>query len=182
MRNNIFLSILSIMIVTIMSACTQDNSNDLTENDKVTTTSQNNETYTMGLSTDDQERIARMEKGILLYGESTKGGYFSTRVHSAYLEETNPSSIVVNVTIKNVRGEQIDISELKYHLNDEKSKKSYNGKVLTDKIPSETIILANESRELNISFDVPEITDEYMFSVESSLDPVDIRWKIDNLK
>jgi hypothetical protein len=136
----------------------------------------------LGLTKDDQERINRLEKGILLFGEGHKGGYYGTTVISAYSEEINPSSIVVNVTIKNVRGEQIDLSELKYHLNDEQTTNSYNGKVLTDGNSSEIYLQPNEWVELNIAFEVSDITHDYLFSIESSLDPINVQWKIDKLK
>jgi hypothetical protein len=181
MGKKTLLSILSIMVVTIISAYTQYYGNNLIANDNETNT-QNKEVFTedKGLSTDIRERIDRLEKGILLFGEGAKGSYYLTKVNSAYLEETNPGSIVVKVTIKNVRGKQIDLSELKYLLKDEKNNNSYIGKVLTTNIPSEINI--NELRELDISFDIPDMADEYMFSVESSLDPMDVRWKVDNLK
>jgi hypothetical protein len=75
-----------------------------------------------------------LEKGIPLHDKGAKEGYYLTKGNSAYLEETNPSLIVFKVGIKNVREEQINLSEFKYLIKDENNN-SYIGKVLTAKIP-----------------------------------------------
>ncbi len=43
--------------------------------------------------------MSRLEQGILLVGESVKGGYYLTAVQSAYLNASN-DSVVVNVSVK----------------------------------------------------------------------------------
>lgn len=103
-----------------------------------------------------------------------------TAVQSAYLNASN-DSVVVNVSVKNVRGQTIGLSELKYNLKDEKDGKTYKGKVL-DQNPSDIQVKPNETVELKIAFEVPRTADEYMFYIESSLDPLQTYWKIDKLQ
>ena len=59
--------------------------------------------------------MSRLEQGILLVGESVKGGYYLTAVQSAYLNASN-DSVVVNVSVKMYEVKTIGLSELKYNL------------------------------------------------------------------
>ena len=49
----------------------------------------------------------RLEQGILLVGESVKGGYYLTAVQSAYLNASN-DSVVVNVSVKMYEVKRLD--------------------------------------------------------------------------
>ena len=46
--------------------------------------------------------MSRLEQGILLVGESVKGGYYLAAVQSAYLNASN-DSVMVNVSVKCTR-------------------------------------------------------------------------------
>ena len=51
--------------------------------------------------------MSRLEQGILLVGESIKGGYYLSAVHSAYLNDSN-DSVVVNVSVKIYEVKRLD--------------------------------------------------------------------------
>ncbi|WP_230577038.1 DUF4352 domain-containing protein, partial [Bacillus rhizoplanae] len=169
---------LSLVFVSVTAACTQDKKDSAVENGSIEEPTAKNENEE--LINFEEEDMSRLEQGILLVGESAKGGYYLTTVQSAYLNDSN-DSVVVNVSVKNVRGQMIGLSELKYTLKDEKDGKAYEGKVL-DQNPSDIQVKPNETVELKIAFEVPGTTDEYMFYIESSLDPLEAHWKIDKLQ
>ena len=50
---------------------------------------------------------------------------------------------------------------------------------MLDQNPSDIQVKPNETVELKIAFEVPRTADEYMFYIESSLDPLQTYWKID---
>jgi hypothetical protein len=178
MRKLFILLTLSLLFVSVTAACTQDKKDSTVEDsstEEPTAKKENEELINF-----EQEDMSRLEQGILLVGESVKGGYYLTAVQSAYVDGSN-DSIVVNVSVKNVRGQMIGLSELKYTLKDEKEGKVYEGKVL-DQNPSDIQVKPNETVELKIAFEVPSIADEYMFYMESSLDPLETHWKIDKLQ
>lgn len=177
MRKLFILFTLSLLLVSVTAACTQNKKDNAVENGSIEEPTKKKENEE--LINFEQEDMSRLEQGILLLGESIKGGYYLTNVHSAYLNGSN-HSVVVNVSVKNVRGEMIGLSDLKYTLKDEKVGESYEGKVL-DQNPSNIQLKPNETVELKIAFEVPGTTDEYMFYIESSLDPIEVHWKIDKL-
>ncbi|PEZ00236.1 hypothetical protein CN326_22800 [Bacillus sp. AFS018417] len=178
MRKLSILLTLSLVFVSVTAACTQDKKDSAVENDSIEEPTAKNENEE--LINFEEEDMSRLEQGILLVGESAKGGYYLTTVQSAYLNDSN-DSVVVNVSVKNVRGQMIGLSELKYTLKDEKDGKAYEGKVL-DQNPSDIQVKPNETVELKIAFEVPGTADEYMFYIESSLDPLEAHWKIDKLQ
>ncbi|MFD6511424.1 DUF4352 domain-containing protein [Bacillus sp. NPDC060175] len=178
MRKLSILLTLSLVFVSVTAACTQDKKDSAVENDSIEEPTAKNENEE--LINFEEEDMSRLEQGILLVGESAKGGYYLTTVQSAYLNDSN-DSVVVNVSVKNVRGQMIGLSELKYTLKDEKDGKAYEGKVLDQKT-SDIQVKPNETVELKITFEIPGIADEYMFYIESSLDPLEAHWKIDKLQ
>ncbi|MGG0185493.1 DUF4352 domain-containing protein, partial [Bacillus rhizoplanae] len=169
MRKLSILLTLSLVFVSVTAACTQDKKDSAVENGSIEEPTAKNENEE--LINFEEEDMSRLEQGILLVGESAKGGYYLTTVQSAYLNDSN-DSVVVNVSVKNVRGQMIGLSELKYTLKDEKDGKAYEGKVL-DQNPSDIQVKPNETVELKIAFEVPGTADEYMFYIESSLDPLE---------
>ncbi|MDP7978841.1 DUF4352 domain-containing protein [Bacillus sp. WLY-B-L8] len=181
MRKLSILLTLSLVFVSVTAACTQDKKDSAVENGSIEESTAKNENKEL-INFEEKETMSRLEQGILLVGESIKGGYYLTTVQSAYLNDSN-DSIVVNVSVKNVRGQMIGLSELKYTLKDEKNGKAYEGKVL-DQNPSpyDIQVKPNETVELKIAFEVPGTADEYMFYIESSLDPLETHWKIDKLQ
>jgi len=179
MRKSFILLTLILVLVSVTAACTQDKKDSAVENGPIEEPTAKNENEEL-INFEEKEDMSRLEQGILLVGESVKGGYYLTAVQNAYLNASN-DSVVVNVSVKNVRGQTIGLSELKYNLKDEKAGKAYEGKVL-DQNPSGIQVTPNETVELKIAFEVPSIADEYMFYIESSLDPLGARWKIDKLQ
>lgn len=72
----------------------------------------------------------RLEKGILLYGEGAKGGYYGSTVENAKYEKADKMGyITARVTINNVRedGKTIDLAGIKYFVKDEQTGKMYKG-------------------------------------------------------
>lgn len=51
--------------------------------------------------------MSRLEQGILLVGESVKGGYYLAAVQSAYLNASN-DSVMVNVSVKMYEVKRLD--------------------------------------------------------------------------
>ncbi|MEI5924884.1 DUF4352 domain-containing protein [Bacillus sp. TD10] len=183
MRKLFILLTFILVLVSITAACTQDKKDSAVENvplEEPTAKNENEELINFEEEEEEEEDMSRLEQGILLVGESVKGGYYLSAVKSAYLNDSN-DSVVVNVSVKNVRGQTIGLSELKYNLKDEKDGKTYEGKVL-DQNPSDIQVKPNETVELKIAFEVPSTADEYMFYIESSLDPLGAHWKIDKLQ
>ncbi|WP_002150160.1 DUF4352 domain-containing protein [Bacillus cereus] len=179
MRKLSILLTLILVLVSVTAACTQDKKDSTVENGPIEEPTTKNENEEL-INFEEKEDMSRLEQGILLVGESVKGGYYLTTVQSAHLNASN-DSVVVNVSVKNVRGQMIGLSELKYNLKDEKDGKVYEGKVL-DQNPSDIQVKPNETVELKIAFEVPGTADEYMFYIESSLDPLETNWKIDKLQ
>ncbi|QUG82879.1 DUF4352 domain-containing protein [Bacillus nitratireducens] len=179
MRKLSILLTLILVLVSVTAACTQDKKDSAVENGPIEESTAKNENE-KSINFEEEEYMRRLEQGILLVGESAKGGYYLTAVQSAYLNDSN-DSIVVNVSVKNVRGQMIGLSELKYNLKDEKDGKTYEGKVL-DQNPSDIQVKPNETVELKIAFEVPGTADEYMFYIESSLESLEAHWKIDKLQ
>ncbi|MEM5644673.1 DUF4352 domain-containing protein [Bacillus cereus] len=179
MRKSFILLTFILVLVSVTAACTQDKKDSAVENSPIEEPTTKNENEEL-INFEEKEDMSRLEQGILLVGESVKGGYYLSAVHSAYLNDSN-DSVVVNVSVKNIRGQTIGLSELKYNLKDEKDGKTYDGKVL-DQNPSDIQVKPNETVELKIAFEVPSTADEYMFYIESSLDPLGAHWKIDKLQ
>ncbi|MFL0400359.1 DUF4352 domain-containing protein [Bacillus nitratireducens] len=179
MRKSFILLTLILVLVSVTAACTQDKKDSTVENGPIEEPTAKNENEEL-INFEEKENMSRLEQGILLVGESVKGGYYLATVQSAYLNANN-DSVVVNVSVKNVRGQMIGLSELKYNLKDEKNGKTYEGKVL-DQNPSDIQVKPNETVELKIAFEVPGTADEYMFYIESSLESLEAHWKIDKLQ
>jgi hypothetical protein len=144
------------------------------------------------VSKEEEARLKRIEKGILVYGEGTKGGLYLTTVNTAYTERNfpeggkntrSPYTVVVSVKIDNVSdsGQIANLSELKFNLNDPKADKNFDGRLLADRNPMTSRLDPNNSLTLDVSFEVPKIEDKYMFSIESKDDPITDEWEITNL-
>jgi len=140
----------------------------------------------------EEARLKRMEKGVLVYGEGTKGGLYLTTVNTAYTERIVPEDgnnsrspyiVVVSVKIANVSdsGNVANLSELKFNLNDPKTDKNFDGRLLADRNPMTSRLEPNNSLTLDVSFEVPTIEDKYMFSIDSKADPITDEWEVTNL-
>ncbi|MDU9693929.1 hypothetical protein O0Q50_22370 [Priestia aryabhattai] len=153
---------------------------------------QSSENDPNAVSKEEEARIKRMEKGILVYGEGTKGGLYLTTVNTAYSERImpedgnnsrNPYMVVVSVKVANVsdNGKIADLSELRFNLNDSKTDKNFEGRLLPDRNPMTYKLEPNNSLTLDVSFEVPTIEDKYMFNIESKADPITDKWEVTNL-
>ncbi|MEM4992657.1 hypothetical protein WKH56_08950 [Priestia sp. SB1] len=153
---------------------------------------QSSENDPNAVSKEEEARLKRMEKGILVYGEGTKGGLYLTTVNTAYSERIMPEDgnnsrspymVVVSVKVANVsdNGKIADLSELRFNLNDSKTDKNFEGRLLPDRNPMTYKLEPNNSLTLDVSFEVPTIEDKYMFNIESKADPITDEWEVTNL-
>lgn len=121
--------------------------------------------------------IERLEKGILLYGEKAKGGYYRATVENAKYEEVDKhGSLTARVTIDNVRDDEktVDLSEIKYLLKDEKTDKTYDGQAMPlneDKFKS---VPSGYSLTFDVLFMIenpPKDLNNLYLYIDSRLDP-----------
>lgn len=125
-------------------------------------------------------------KKLILFGEGVKGGYFLITVTKAYIEKLSSSnvneglqnSIIIEVTVKNVKKETINLSDLSFILRDSKEHQSYVRKLPA--VIGHTLLGPNDTLFAKISFKVPSIKKYHLF-VQSSHDPFNVYWKINHL-
>ncbi|MEH6941855.1 hypothetical protein [Bacillus sp. JJ722] len=184
MKKSVFIILTAIALGVTLTGC-NDNSNANDKKDEETVIKENS-SQDSEFSKEDQEIAARLEKGIMLYGEGVKGGNYLTTVHNGYsekitIEEKKQTiyNVVVNLSVKNVRDDNklVDATELKYELHD-KNNKIYNGKVVAKLEP----VRPDETIKINVFFEVPNIDDSYKFFVKSKIEPIEQYWVIDNLQ
>lgn len=163
-----------LMTGSVLAACSEEKE----ETTVVEQRSEQDEQMDNGMSAEDQEAIARLEKGILLYGEGVKGGTYGITMNRAYADDA--TSVRAKVTVKNVRadGEAVDLSELRYELHDVAGNKTYEGNMVSS---NNGFLPATESMTYDISFNVPLIADDYQLYVISEIDPFDLYWEIKDL-
>lgn len=137
-------------------------------------------------------QIERMDKGILLYGEGNKGGYYSSTVENAGYSVQKEGKDTVGfiksrVTIQNVRENNlaVDLSEIHFSVKDEKTGKSYDGQPIVFDEDKFTKVPAGYSLTFDVTFTVknpPKNVDNFYLYMDSAVDPYgDIHWKLDKL-
>ncbi|WPL43547.1 hypothetical protein [Priestia megaterium] len=137
-------------------------------------------------------QIERMDKGILLYGEGNKGGDYSSTVENAgYRVQTEGKDtvgiITARVTIQNVRedNQTVDLSEIDFSVQDEKTGKSYDGQAMPFDEDKFKTVPAGYSLTFDVSFMIknpPKNVDNFYLYMNSSVDPYeDIHWQLNNL-
>lgn len=95
-----------LVLVSVTAACTQDKTDSAVENGAIEEPTAKNENEEL-INFEEKEDMSRLEQGILLVGESVKGGYYLTAVQSAYLNASN-DSVVVNVSVKMYEVKRLD--------------------------------------------------------------------------
>jgi hypothetical protein len=137
-------------------------------------------------------QMERMDKGILLYGESNKGGdYLSTVENAGYKVQKEGKDMVgiinARVSIQNVRDDKqtVDLSEIDFSVKDEKTGKSYDGQPIVFDEDKFKKVPAGYSLAFDITFLVknpPKNVDDFYLYMDSAVDPYsDIHWKLDKL-
>ncbi|MEO2223204.1 hypothetical protein [Priestia megaterium] len=137
-------------------------------------------------------QIERMDKGILLYGESNKGGYYLSTVENAGYRTQKEGKDTVGVissrvTIQNAREDnlEVDLSEIQFSVKDEKTGKTYDGQVMTFDEDKFTKVPAGYSMTFDVTFMIknpPKNVDNFYLYMDSAVDPYgDIHWKLDHL-
>ena len=130
--------------------------------------------------------IERLEKGILLYGEKAKGGYYRATVENAKYEEVDNEhgSLTASITIDNVRDDEktVDLSEINYLLKDEKTDKTYEGQAIPlneDKFKS---VPSDDSLTFEVLFMIenpPKDLNNLYLYIDSKLDPFpNTQWEL----
>ncbi|MGP1909923.1 DUF4352 domain-containing protein [Metabacillus sp. JX24] len=188
MKKLIYIKVGTLVLLSVLTACGEDKVGTIKQTVQVRDAG-NGQSEQVDLSVNEQERMERLENGMMLFGETVKGGYYSTTVNSAKLKSiekstTNHKSVVVSVTIRNVRddGKLVDPSELRFNLREKMENNSYEGRILLKGNSTLTQIQPSESLSLDVSFEVPNYSEEYRFYVISKIDPIEPYWKIHNLK
>lgn len=185
MRKLLYITIGTLVLISVSTACGESIEESKIQTGTVRDTV-NEQSEQVALSNDELKRMERLEKGIMLFGETVKGGSYSTTVNSAKsksIEKSKNKSVIVSVTIRNVRddGKIVDPSELKFNLSEDLESTSYEGEILLRK-STRTHIQPNESLSLDVSFEVSNVSEEYRFYVLSNIDPIEPYWKIHNIK
>lgn len=141
------------------------------------------------ISSKDMTEIERLEKGILLYGEKAKGGYYRATVENAKYEEVDKlGSLTARVTIDNVRDDEktVDLSEIKYFVKDEKTDKTYEGQAMPMYEDKFKTVPSGYSLTFEVSFMIenpPKDLNNLYLYIDSKLDPfTNTKWKLNNIE
>lgn len=172
------------LLTSLMTACSEETTptkQEAANHNKV-------EVATQSEKSKEMSEEERMEKGILLYGQTAKGGYYGATVESAKYEKSDKTGyMTARITINNVRddGKTVDLSEIKYSIKDEKTGKTYKGQAMPtyeDKFKS---VPAGYSLTFDVSFmmeNPPKDLNKMYLYMDSELDPfTNTHWKLDNL-
>ncbi|UFT99949.1 hypothetical protein KO561_03025 [Radiobacillus kanasensis] len=184
MKNSL-LQIGAILLILFITACQNGaNSSEFSQVEEKDAKTAEEETQ--------EERAERLESGILHYGEGVKGGQFGITLSTAYSElntfresKTSHQYVVTAVVrVRNVTHDQtLNAGNIGFKLESEKLNTSYDGELLPNMNPSDTEIEPEKNVYLQVTFEVPNIEEDYMLSAhlfnESSMEP---RWKLQDLK
>ncbi|YCA45102.1 hypothetical protein M1E11_07940 [Bacillus sp. JZ8] len=143
------------------------------------------------LSPEEQQQqleIEKLEKGILFYGESVKGGDYGISVLDGSYGKTNEDSgtIKAQVEVKNVHdnGTGVTLLPLEFWVENEKTNQKVIGKALPDDAQKFTNLPQGQSIVFDVSFlikDTEELENFYLY-IDSKNDPfANAHWKLDNL-
>ncbi|AVD54562.1 hypothetical protein BEH_24685 (plasmid) [Priestia filamentosa] len=156
--------------------------------EQTTSTKQKETHHKVEVKPKEMSEEERLEKGILLYGQSSKGGYYLATVENAeYAKEDETGYLTARVTINNVRDDEksIDLSEIKYTVKDEKLGKTYEGQAMPMDEDKFKNVPVSDSLTFNVSFEMenpPKDLNNLYLYLESNIDPfADTHWKLDNL-
>jgi hypothetical protein len=182
MKSIIATTCIGVMVTSLMTACSDEKETVQAEPQKKVES-----TLT---SAEKQERleIERLERGIMSYRESVKGGDYGVSVLNGTYEKTNESSgtIKAQVKVENVHndGTGVDLSPLKFWVENEKINQKVIGKALPNDIQKFKNLPQGQSMVFDVSFlikDAKELENFYLY-IDSENDPFDnTHWKLDNL-
>lgn len=198
MKKNVVLSVSAFVLALSLSACNSaENKAQETNKEKVTEAASNESTAEDnsegGKATPEEiEEMQRLEKGILLYGQSFKGGDYGATVERATYTVTkegkdNPGIISARVTIKNVRedSKSVDLSDIQFSVKDEKSGKVYEGQPLIEDEQKFKQVPPGYSLTFDVQFfmkNPPKNVKHFYLYMDSSIDPFeDTHWQLDGL-
>ena len=180
MKTLIKVTCTAFMVTSLMAACSEETT---TKREEIP-----NKVEEPTLSKEMSE-IERLEKGILLYGEKAKGGYYGATIENAKYEEVDKvGSLTARVTIDNVRDDEktVDLSEIKYLVKDEKTGKTYEGQVMPMNEDKFKTVPSGYSLTFEVSFMIenpPKDLNNLYLYIDSKLDPfTDIQWKLNNIE
>lgn len=183
MKSIIATTCIAIMITSLMTAC---------RGEKETVQAEPQKKVESTLSpAEKQERLEmeQLEKGIMSYRESVKGGDYGISVLNGTYEKANEGSgtIKAQVKVENVHedGTGVDLSSLKFWVENEKTNQKVVGKALPNDSQRFKSLPQGQSMVFDVSFlikDVKELENFYLY-IDSKNDPLDnVHWKLDNLE
>ncbi|MEH7604454.1 MULTISPECIES: hypothetical protein [Priestia] len=183
MKSLVKVTCTAFILTSLMAAC-----NEQTTSTKQEETNHKVEAATQSKKSKEMSEEERLEKGILLYGQSSKGGYYGATVENAKYEKADKTGyITARITINNVREDQktIDLSEIKYSVKDEKTGKTYKGQAMPMYEDKFKTVPAGYSLTFEVSFMMEkppkDLNNMYLY-MDSKVDPfTDTHWKLDNL-
>ncbi|MCQ9285156.1 hypothetical protein NQ129_25655 [Priestia aryabhattai] len=182
MKSIIATACIAFMVTSLMTACSEEKETVQAEPQKKVES-----TLTPA---EKQERLEmeQLEKGILSYRETFKGGDYLISVLTGTYEKTNESSgtIKAQVKVENVHddGTAVNLSPLKFWIENEKTKQKIVGKALPNNTQLYNSLPQGQSIVFDVSFlikDVKELDQFYLY-IDSKNDPLDnVHWRLDNL-
>ncbi|VIJ04506.1 hypothetical protein BTAR23_AR23_02773 [Bacillus thuringiensis serovar israelensis] len=138
-------------------------------------------------TTPKQEKSA-LEKNAMHYGEIVKNEYYRATVENAKFEKIDEERrLTTRVMINNVRedGQTIDLSEIKYFIQDEKTGQKYEGEAhpIGDEhyknVPHEFSLTTDVVFELKTS--PKDLNNMYLYIDSKAAPLTNTYWKLDNL-
>ncbi|MFS8602724.1 MULTISPECIES: hypothetical protein [Priestia] len=183
MKSIITTTCIAFMVTSLMTACSDG---------KETVQAEPHKKVESTLSpAEEQERLEmeKLEKGIMSYRESSKGGDYGISVLNGIYEEANESSgtIKAQVKVENVHddGTAVDLSPLKFWVENEKTKQKVIGKALPNDTQEFKSLPQGQSMVFDVSFPIKDVTEleNFYLYIDSKNDPLDnVHWKLDNLE
>lgn len=198
MKKNVVLGVSTFILALNLSACNSSgNKAQETNKEKVVEAASNESTAEdnsggENATPEEIDEMQRLEKGILLYGQSFKGGdYGATVEHATYIVtqegKDNPGIISARVTIKNVRedSKSVDLSNIQFSVKNEKSGKFYEGQPLIENEQKFKQVPSGYSLTFDVQFFIknpPKNVNYFYLYMDSSIDPFeDTHWQLDEL-
>lgn len=187
MKNLIKVTCTAFIVTSLLAACNEETATKPEETlNKIEETPNKIEE---SISSKEMAEIERLEKGILLYGEKAKGGYYRATVENAKYEEVDKlGSLTARVTIDNVRDDEktVDLSEIKYFVKDEKTGKTYEGQAMPMYEDKFKTVPSGYSLTFEVSFMIenpPKDLNNLYLYMDSKLDPfANTQWELNNIE
>jgi len=183
MKSIIATACIAFMVTSLMTACSEEKETVQAEPHKKV------ESTLTPAEKQERLEIEQLEKGVLSYRESFKGGDYLISVLNGTYEKVNEGSgtIKAQVKVENVHddGTGVNLSPLKFWIENEKTKQKVIGKAFTSDAQRFNSLPQGQSMVFDVSFlikDVKELENFYLY-IDSKNDPLDnVHWKLDNLE